>query len=337
MAEEAGWQPNPELRRDPITGEWVVLAAGRSRRPHAPGPAAAAQPEAECPFCPGREELTPPEICACREGEGCNCPGWTVRVIPNKYPILVSSMPRAGQERAVSPGRRPAEGTSEVIIDTPVHNQPPWVVGALQVRQMLQMYQDRIMAIKEEGRASYVHIMRNHKAAAASSLKHPHSQLFGLPFIPPAIDTELDNFVFANPGRAGCVLCDIVAEEEKNRRRLIMQTESFTVFCPFASRLPYETWIVPRHHDMRFEKCGHIDELAEVMTELLGRFTGRLGDPPFNYWIHTYPLHGESRPYHWHLEILPRLTLLGGLELGAGVWVNTTDPELAAAELRGES
>ena len=199
---------------------------------------------------------------------------------------------------------------------------------------MLEMYRERILALKEAGRTSHVHIIRNYGAAAASSLEHPHSQLFGLPFIPPTIDTELDGFVFAYPGQAGCVLCDIITEEEKSGAQLVMSTENFIVFCPFASRLPYEVWIVPRKHELRFEKSENLPELAEVMTELLNRFRERLGDPPFNYWVHTYPLHGESRPYHWHIEILPRLTMPGGLELGAGVWVNTVAPEDAAAQLR---
>ncbi|MBI5869698.1 MAG: galactose-1-phosphate uridylyltransferase [Actinobacteria bacterium] len=325
----------PELRRDPVTGEWVILATSRGKRPHAPGPAEGVdQPDEECPFCPGHEDRTPPEICAYRTEGDCDQPGWNIRVIPNRYPILVSGVPRGGVERAVSPDRQPALGTSEVIVDTPVHNQPPWQVGPQQTLIMLEMYRDRILALKEEGRTSYVHIIRNHRAAAASSLEHPHSQLFGLPFIPPTIDAELDSFVFANPGVPGCILCDVIDETVKEGSRVILETEDFLVYAPFASRLPYETWIVPRKHELRFERCEDLPDLAGVMTEVLNRFRERLGDAPFNYWVHTYPLRGESRPYHWHIEILPRLTLSGGLELGAGVWVNTVAPEDAAALLR---
>lgn len=325
----------PELRRDPITGEWVVLAAGRGKRPHAPGPMATPdQPDDQCPFCPGRETETPPEVCACREGEGCDCPGWTVRVFPNKFPILVSGVPGMGHERAASPDRRPALGASEVIVDTPVHNQPPWRVGAGQVLAMLNMYRDRILALKDEGRAIYVHIIRNHGAGAASSLEHPHSQLYGLPFIPPTIDIELDGFAQAPVAGIGCLMCDIIERELKAGERVIDVTDNFIVFAPFASRLPYETWIVPRRHEMRFEQCGHMEELAQVMTRHLTNFGEELGDPPFNYWIHTYPLKGEIRPYHWHLEIMPRITVPGGLELGAGVWVNIVAPEEAASQLK---
>lgn len=325
----------PELRRDPITAEWVVLAAGRGRRPHAPGRMATPdQPDEECPFCWGHETETPPEICACREGEGCDCPGWTVRVFPNKYPILVSEVPGAGRERAMSPDQRPALGTSEVIVDTPVHNKAPWHVGSGQVLDMLGMYRDRIQTLKEEGRAAYVHIIRNHGAGAASSLEHPHSQLYGLPFVPPAVDVELDGFALPRRGGVSCILCDIIEKEIDEGERLIDLTDNFLVFSPFASRVPYETWIVPRHHETRFEQCGHLEELAEVMTAHMNRYRERLGDPPFNYWIHTYPLRGELRPYHWHLEILPRLTIPGGLELGAGVWVNIVAPEEAAKLLK---
>ncbi|MFA5801652.1 MAG: galactose-1-phosphate uridylyltransferase [Thermoleophilia bacterium] len=325
----------PELRRDPITSEWVILAAGRGKRPHAPGPEPGKdQPDDQCPFCPGREERTPPEICANRPEGECDTPGWKVRTMPNKFPILVSDVPGGGGERAVSPDLRPAVGSSEVIVDTPDHNKTPWDIGAHQVQAMLEMYRDRIQAHKDGGRTSYVHIIRNHKAAAASSLEHSHSQLFGLPFIPPTVDMEMDGFAFGNPGRVGCILCDIVREEQEKNSRVIMSTENFLVFSPFASRLPYESWIVPKNHQPSFEKNQNLEELSRVLTDLLVRYKERLGDPPFNYWIHTYPLHGESRPYHWHIEILPRLTMAGGLELGAGVWVNTVPPEEAAALLK---
>ncbi len=263
-----------------------------------------------------------------------NGPGWSVRTLPNKFPILVSEAPRAGMERALSPDRRPALGTSEVIVDTPEHDLAPWELGPGQVKEMLAMYQERIQALAKEGRTSYVHLIRNHGTGAASSLEHPHSQLFGLPFIPPTIDAELDGFVSAHPGEAGCVLCDIVRDEEETGTQLVMTSENFVVFCPFASRLPYETWIVPRRHQLRFEKCRELDDLAQVFTDVLMRFKERLNDPPFNYWVHTYPVSGESRPFHWHIEILPRLAVPGGLELGAGVWVNTVPPEEAAALLR---
>lgn len=325
----------PELRRDPITSEWVVLAAGRGKRPHAPKPAEMDdQPDEDCPFCPGHETETPPEICACRETGGCDCPGWSVRVFPNKFPTLVSQVPGHGAERSFSPDRKPALGTSEVIVDTPVHNKPPWVVGSGQVLDMLNMYRDRILTLKEEGRTAYVHIIRNHGAGAASSLEHPHSQLYGLPFLPPVIDVELDGFALPRHGEVGCVMCDIIKQEIAADERVIALSDNFIAFSPFASRLPYESWIVPRHHEMRFEKCEHLPQMAEMMTGLLMRYRDNLGDPAFNYWIHTYPLRGEMRPYHWHLEIMPRTTMLGGLELGAGVWVNVVAPEEAARLLR---
>ncbi len=330
--------PRPELRRDPITGEWVILAAGRGSRPHAPVPSVPS-PETErqqlqqCPLCPGREELTPPEICAKRSGGGRDCPGWSVRTLPNKFPILASGALQASAGRISSAGRRPALGRSEVIVDTPVHGKAPWEIGAPQVREMLGMYRERILALKKEGRTSYVHIIRNHGRGAASSLQHPHSQLFGLPFIPPAIDAELDGFAAAGPA-AGCILCQMIKEVEEKGDLVVMAAENFVVFCPFASRLPYEIWIVPRTHQTKFEECGQLDELAELFTEVMLRLQQRLDDPPFNYWIHTYPLRDESRPYHWHIEVLPRLTTPGGLELGAGVWVNVVAPEQAAAALR---
>lgn len=325
--------PQSELRRDPITGEWVILAAARGKRPHAPEPAAAKdQPDEDCPFCPGYEERTPPEIAVRRPGGEPNTGGWTVRVIPNRFPILKSDVGPAGLPNSAN--RAPAAGVSEVIIDSPVHDKAPWELGSGQVRTMLEVYQERIRALAAGGELRYVHIMRNHKAAGAASLEHSHSQLFGMPFIPTLIDVELDGFTMAEQGRAACVLCEELRREEEEKARVIAVTDNFIAFCPFASRQPYEAWIAPRRHELHFENCEQTGELAELMTALLNRYRERLDDPPFNYWIHTYPLHSELRPFHWHLEILPRLTIAGGLELGAGMWVNTVAPEEAAALLR---
>lgn len=325
--------PQPELRRNPITGDWVIIAAGRGKRPHAPGlPEQKDQPDHECPFCPGREEQTPPEICAFRDIEGEDCPGWSARTFPNRFPILVSEVP--GAAPVISPDRRPALGASEVIVDTPDHDKPPWEVSPEQTVAMLKMYQERINALKQEGQASYVHIIRNHLAGAASSLEHPHSQLFGLPFIPPTVDAELDGFAAAKLGLPGCVMCDMIEQELAAAERIVAANDDFVAFCPFASRLPYETWIVPRKHQVRFEDCVALDGFADIIVKVMGNLKERLDNPAFNYWIHTYPLRGETRPYHWHLEILPRLTIPGGLELGADVWVNIVAPEAAAERLR---
>lgn len=323
----------PELRQDPITGEWVILAGGRGKRPHAPEPAPAKdQPDEECPFCPGREERTPPEISARRDSGGPDSPGWTARVFPNRYPILVSEDRPAGPPAGAK--RAPAAGVSEVIVDSPAHDKTPWELGSGQVLTMLEVYQERIRALAAGGEIRYVHIMRNHKAAGAASLEHSHSQLFGMPFIPTLVDVELDGFAMAEQGRVTCVLCEELRREEEEKVRVIAATDNFIAFCPFAARQPYEAWIAPRGHEAHFENCADTPELAELMTALLNRYRERLGDPPFNYWIHTYPLHSELRPFHWHLEILPRLTIAGGLELGAGMWVNTVAPEEAAAILR---
>lgn len=320
-----------ELRRDPITGEWVIIAAGRGKRPHAPAPPPTVdQPDEDCPFCPGREERTPPEISARRPDGAPDTGGWSVRVIPNLFPILGgdgAAAPPAGADRA------PATGVSEVIIDTPAHVQTPWELGAGQTQAMLEVYQERIRALADRGDIRYVHVMRNHKAAGASSLEHPHSQLFGMAFVPALVNAELDGFTMGELDQTSCVLCDELRREEEEKTRVIAVTESFIAFCPFASRQPYEAWIAPRRHQPRFEDCDQTAELAGLMTLLMNRYRERLDDPPFNYWIHTYPLHGELRPFHWHLEILPRLTIAGGLELGAGMWVNTVAPEEAAALL----
>lgn len=330
----------PELRRDPITANWMILAAGRGQRPHAPGPSHEDAAEESlvqgqtCPFCEGRESETPPEVSACRIGEGRDCPGWSVRVIPNKFPILANISPVDAAATDPRATQLPAAGYHEVIVDSPQHGVDPWELGPRQVGEMLETYRERFIALREDANLRYVHIIRNHRAAGAASLAHPHSQLFALPFIPPTIDVELDGFQASSPDGEGCVLCDLIKEEERQGIRIVEKSDNFIAFAPFASRLPYEVWLAPRTHRRRFEDCDCLDEMSELLTDILNRYSERLGDPPFNYWIHTYPLHGETRPYHWHLEIVPRLTIPGGLEMGAGVWVNTVAPEAAAAELR---
>ncbi len=324
----------PVLRRDPVTGEWVILAAGRSRRPHAPVPGepAAGTQEPDCPFCEGREQETPPEVCACRDGDGCDCPGWKVRVFPNKYPILANRLP---EEEAAGGGERPAYGYHEVIVDSPFHNLAPWQVGPGQTCLMLETYRDRIREYRDRDPLRYVLVMRNHKAAGAASLDHPHSQLFALPFVPPVVDAELAGFERHVSREGACVLCEMIASEEREHVRVVAASENFVAFCPYASRVPFETWLVPRAHQPRFEDNESLEEAAELLADVLMRLRNELGDPPFNYWLHTYPLRGEFRPYHWQLEIRPRITVPGGLELGAGVAVNTVPPEEAAAALRG--
>lgn len=331
----AGTQP--ELRRDPVTGDWVILAAGRSKRPHAPIPRAVAEPKVEpdCPFCEGMESETPPEICAVREEEGHDCPGWTIRVFPNKYPILAN---RAPGKEIILPSmeeHRLAYGFHEVIVDTPFHNLTPWEVGYEQTGEMLEMYRERILAHREQASMRYVLVMRNHKAAGAASLEHPHSQLFALPFIPPVIEAELAGFDRYGAETAACVICDMIADEQQKGLRMVGSTENFVALCPYASRVPYETWILPRQHQPRFEDNTDLAEAAELVERVLNQMRVELADPPLNYWLHTYPLHSEVRPYHWQMEILPRLTMAGGLEIGAGVPVNTVAPEEAAKLLAG--
>jgi len=330
----------PELRRDPITGEWVIIASERAKRPsdfalHSPG--REEQEGATCPFCPGNEGMTPPEIMAFRHpGSQRNAPGWWVRVVPNKFPALGIE----GDLNKTGLGMYDwmnGVGAHEVIVETPGHDKHLALLDNRQIEDILWAYRARYLDLKKDPRLKYILIFRNYGRVAGASLAHPHSQLVATPVTPGVVASELHGARRYSEYRDRCVFCDIVRQERDEGKRLVSENDDFVVLQPYAARTPFETWIVPKRHGGSFAAISAEEQtsLAATLGETLRRLHLTLDDPPYNYNIHTAPCdEDESAEFHWHLSISPRLTIAAGFEMGTGIYINVTPPEVAAEYLR---
>ncbi len=330
----------PELRRDPISGEWVIIAGERAKRPKdfagqsagkdAGGPST-------CPFCAGNESLTPPEVLAFRPpGSERDTPGWWVRVVPNKYPALAVE----GDLNKTGLGMYDwmnGVGAHEVIVETPDHDSDLASLDTRQIEDVLWAYRARYLDLKKDPRLKYILFFRNHGQVAGASLSHPHSQLIATPMVPGEVAAELAGAKRYEGYRDRCVYCDILRQEANEGTRVVTENESFIALEPYASKYPFETWILPKEHGPSFAAISAPaqSEFAQILGETLRRIKVLLDDPPYNYMIHTAPCDSDDRPdFHWHLEIFPRLTIAAGFEMGTGIFINVTPPEVAAQYLR---
>ncbi len=329
----------PQLRQDIITGRWVAVATERAKRPDSFTQAAkeAVAANAVCPFCAGHERMTPPEVFAYRaDGSAPDTPGWSLRVVPNLFAAF--QLEAEGQERVngLFP-MRDALGACEVLISSPDHAlTTPWLPAA-QVEQMVRAYRDRMAHHADNPRIEYVLVLYNHGQPAGASLEHPHSQLYAIGLVPPLVQEELLGSRRFWQSHGVCVFCRLVEEERRVRERVVFENDAFLVYAPYASRLPFETWILPKRHQARFlaAETGELRGLAQALRQSLRKLHEGLHDPPYNFYLHTAPLKGDHEAfYHWHLEILPKLTTWAGFELGTGIMINVTRPEEAAAFLR---
>lgn len=329
----------PELRKDPILGAWVIIARERAKRPSdfARRPPEKRKGQETCPFCYGREDQTPPEVLAYRPAEGePNTPGWSVRVVPNKFPALDP------QEQLFSREVGPftllsGRGVHEVIIETPEHEASLVTYPREQLELVWRAIIERYQALARDPDLRYIQIFKNHGALAGASLEHPHFQLVATPLIPPLIQQELDASYRYYTARHRCIYCDVIELEERENQRTVEKNESFLIFCPYASRAPFEFWLLPRRHKSHFFLLtpSELRDLASILQEIMGRLVASLADPPFNLMLHTAPVDLEpTEYYHWHLEVVPRLTVWAGFELGTGVYINPTPPEVAAKFLQ---
>jgi UDPglucose--hexose-1-phosphate uridylyltransferase len=329
----------PELRKDPVVGRWVIISTERSRRPTNFVPATRARSTGFCPFCPGNEDKTPPAVYAARpDAGGSNAPGWTVRVVPNKFPALQieGGLDRRGEGLY---DKMNGVGAHEVVIESPEHDLELADLPAPHIHQVLLAYRERILDLSKDRRLRYVLIFKNHGAQAGATLEHTHSQLIATPIIPRFLQEELEGARRYYELKERCVFCDIVHQETAdNGRRVVAMNERFVALEPFAPRFPFETWILPLRHDASFQATGDPGEyleLASLLKDTLQRLNRALDRPPFNFVLHTAPVSdGDLEYYHWHLEIMPNLTRVAGFEMGSGFHINPTPPEDAAQYLR---
>lgn len=326
-----------ELRKDPITGRWVIIATERARRPgdfvrpravHAPG---------LCPLCPGQEALTPPEIYAARPaGTARDTPGWHVRVVPNKAPALrvEGELSREGEGLY---DRMQGIGAHEVVIETPRHVASLAELSVEEVEEVLVAWHIRIRDLAQDQRLRSILAFKNQGTEAGATLEHSHSQLIALPIVPLTLREELDGARAHFEAKERCIYCDIVRQERKDQVRLVTENELAVALAPWASRGPFETWVLPRRHLSHFEQDSRqtLRGVAEVLRSTLRRIDVALEQPAYNLMLHSAPLREQGSPhYHWHLEILPAVTRFAGFEWGSGFQINPVAPEEAAAFLR---
>ena len=276
--------------------------------------------------------MTPPEILTYRRDGG----EWTLRVVPNKFPALriEGDLGKAGDGVY---DRMHGIGAHEVVIETERHDLDLHDMPEERIGDVFRAYRDRILDLKQDSRFKSVLVFKNHGAAAGASLSHSHSQLIALPVIPKRVMEEMGGCREYFRFRDRCLFCDIIVQEMEQKVRIVEETGEFLAYSPYAPRFPFETWIVPKRHQCAFEMIeeGQIRPLAAIFRRTLRRLNLALEDPPFNFIIHSAAFQERAAEfYHWHIEIMPKLTKVAGFEWGSGFYINPTPPEEAAKYLR---
>jgi UDPglucose--hexose-1-phosphate uridylyltransferase len=327
-----------ELRKDPVTGRWVIISTERRKRPsdfrlepvHIDADPA-------CPFCEGHEHMTPREILAYRRnGHEANQPGWDLRVVPNQFPVLrvEGNLDRQGEGLF---DRMSGIGAHEVIIETPRHLESLATMSAEAVEQVLWSFRERVQDLKQDRRFRYIIVFKNHGAAAGASLDHPHSQIIALPIVPREVRDEVSGAREHFASKERCVFCDIIRQDTADGRRVIAENGDTIALAPYAPRFPFETWILPKRHQSLYEDIPRHEcaSLARLLGDILRRMNRTLVAPPYNLLIHSAPVSEPAAEfYHWHIEIIPKLTKVAGFEWATGFYLNPTAPEEAAHVLR---
>jgi len=327
----------PELRKDPITGRWVIIAAERGKRPTDFARFPVKTAGGFCPFCYGHESHTPPEILSYRtDGSASNSPGWMLRVVPNKFPALgiEGDLNRQGEGLF---DKMNGIGAHEVIIETPDHHATLATLGEQAVEDVLWAFRDRMLDLKKDKRFRYILIFKNHGEPAGASLEHSHSQLIALPIVPKLVREEIEGSKAHYSFKERCVYCDIIRQELDSKARIIDENPDFVVIAPYAPRFPFETWLLPKTHDSCFEDAQkrEYQNLSRIIKSALLRIDQVLDHPPYNLVIHTSPITETLNDfYHWHIEIMPKLSKVAGFEWGTGFYINPMPPEESARLLR---
>jgi UDPglucose--hexose-1-phosphate uridylyltransferase len=327
----------PELRRDPVIGRWVIISTERGKRPDDFKREKRPAKGGFCPFCMGNEDKTPPEVLAFRDPLSLpDSPGWKVRVVPNKFPALQIEGDLGKRADGMYDMMR-GVGAHEVLIESPEHDMQLADLPGDHVESIFWALRDRCIDLNKDSRFQYILIFKNWGEDAGASLEHSHIQLIATPIIPKRAIEELDGAKFHHKLKDRCIFCDIIEQEIDMNKRIINQNENFIAIAPYASRFPFETWVLPLKHISAFEKttAEWFVQLSDIMKTVLKRISTILDNPPFNFIIHTAPCKTpELEYYHWHIEIMPKLTRVAGFEWGSGFYINPVPPEDAAETLR---
>ncbi|MFH1216332.1 MAG: galactose-1-phosphate uridylyltransferase [Pseudomonadota bacterium] len=327
----------PELRKDPVLGRWIIIAKERGKRPTDFIVEHNLAKGGFCPLCPGNEKTTPPEVLSYGDSNHQpNNPGWSLRVVPNKYPALIIE----GQLDKEGEGlydKMNGIGAHEVIIESPNHDEP---FAELSLNRMLDVFlafRDRIIDLGRDPRFKYVMVFKNYGKAAGASLEHSHSQLVALPIVPRTIESELSGSLSYYRYKERCVFCDIIRQEIKTEERVVCRNDHFLAITPYAPRSPFEMWILPRKHASSYvtQDYDSFQALTSIFSESMKRLNICIPNVPYNFVLHSSPLRSEPLDhYHWHFEIMPKLTQIAGFEWGSGFYINPTPPEDAARFLK---
>ena len=328
-----------ELRQDPTTREWVILAPERAKRPQSTSRRRVDSKlpdwDESCPFCPGNESQTPDEVF--RLPLSSADLDWAVRVVPNRFAALALNGNIVRREEGRFFRKMDGIGAHEVIIESPSHNTLMALMTYDQVEKVLIAYQERYNTLKRNRQFKFITIFKNHGWASGTSLVHPHSQLVATPIITPYYHRRFDvaHDYYVDVGQ--CLYCELLAEELKSGERVIAETKEFVTFNPYASRVPYETWIIPKVHRASFglTPTEHLTELAGMLRDVQFCLYQELDNPAFNLMIDTSNIDDEEDPYyHWHIRIVPRVTTIAGFEMGSGIYINASLPEETTRVLR---
>ena len=338
----------PELRKDPVIGRWVIISTERAKRPNDfVSPAGPAESNGECPFCEGHEGDTPSEIYAIRPPETTpNARGWQVRVLPSIKPVLRIEGELTRRAKGMYDVMN-GIGAHEVLVEGPQHIANISDLSVEQIRHVLEASVHRIVDLEHDPRFRYALWFKNYgEVAGAGRMRHARSQLIATPVTPKRVKEELAGSRRYFDDKERCLFCDVLLQERQMNDRLVLDSEHFVVLCPFASRFPFELGFFPKRHHCDFASMRpeELADLASAMKQVLAHLKALLGDPPYNYVLHTAPFRRHrteanywktiEEDYHWHIELIPRLTRMAGFEWGSGFYINPTPPEESARYLR---
>lgn len=338
----------PELRKDPIIGRWVIIATERARRPSDFKIAAADEtiPQESCPFCEGHEDKTPPEVLAVRKpGTQPDKPGWEARIVPSISGFLnpAGDLDRHGKGIY---DLMNGVGAHEVVIMTPDHSNTIQNIKEEQLGKVIELLARRMRQLRDDKRLKYVLVFANHgKVAGGSNLGHLHIQLIATPVTPKRVKEKLTGAKQYYDYKDRCIICDILKQEIAEEKRVICSVDGFAAIAPFCSRFPFEIWILPTRHSCDFDSISadEIKSLSKLYNCVFGRMSKLIGNFPFNAVLHTAPFRRRQKKgywdtieqdYHWHIEVMPRLTQVAGFEWGSGFYINTMLPEDACKALK---
>jgi UDPglucose--hexose-1-phosphate uridylyltransferase len=325
-----------ELRQDLVSGDWVVIATGRGKRPddfkNKEKELDAATDPSECLFCNPEKSGQEEDVLIYKTSSD----DWTLRVFPNKYPAFARPDGKINHQEQGPYFWMDGVGYHEVVVFRD-HDKQIGQMEELMVAEILDAYQTRYLDLMNKKSVRYIEIFHNHGKSAGASISHPHSQLVAIPVISPYVNLELVGAEQYFSSNKKCVYCAMIQWETEHQQRIVFENDSFIAFCPFASRAAFEIWVLPKNHQPYFERSSDEDKIsaAQALREALGAIMEKLGSPAYNFYLHTSPCDGKDyEHYHWHIEILPKTSVWAGFELSTGIEVSTIKPEDAAKYLR---